>query len=516
MTKLGFVRRAAIATAIVAASTAVVVGAGPGVGIAGAAPSGLPADASVFVPVRPCRIVDTRTLGAAPAAQRNHTYEITGHCGIPGTATAVTATITVTDPPAPGYLRAWATGDPEPTGSFLNFKTPRTSTTGSGPIPLATTGTIDLRTYTTTPTHLVLDVTGYLLPLDTAPTAPAIDVVAGAHHSCLLRSDGTVACWGDNDRGQLGIGVRGAARSAPVEVIGITDATQIAAGGATSCARLAGGTVRCWGDNQTGQLGNGGTSALGNPTPGPVLGLTGAASVSVGARHTCARLAGGTATCWGDDYWGQLGDGNVTEADEPVTTPVAVSGLTGITSITAGGNHSCATVADGTVRCWGANDLGQMGIGGSDLDPHPNAERVLEVIDAVDVVAGASHTCALIDAGSVDCWGSNADGQLGRQYVSSGATPSSYPVTGLHDAVAITLGYAHSCAVRIGGTVVCWGDNALGQLGDGTTTDHNLPAPMTGITGADAVAAGNEHTCVLVAGGVIRCRGTGWADPVPL
>ena len=330
-----------------------------------------------------------------------------------------------------------------------------------------------------------------------------------------------MSCWGANHKGQLGNGTISNGSSVPAQVPGITGATQLSASDNSTCAVVASGRVRCWGGNLHGQLGNGSTTDDGVPTPVEVRNLTGATEVSVGISHTCARRSDGTARCWGDNYWGQLGDGDTQPADQPRTSPVVVvnesgtSNLIGVETIAVGKDHTCATVANGTVRCWGSNSFGQVGNGvAEDEDeriPHPRPSVVADVVDAVDITAGATHTCALIVGGTVDCWGGNQSGQLGRTYVNEDPNPTAYPVGGLTGATAIAAGFAHTCVIVGDGTARCWGDNNSGQLGNGTTVNSNVPVVVNGVADATSIAAGIAHSCALVPDGEVRCWGAGQA-----
>ncbi|HRA33827.1 MAG TPA: RCC1 repeat-containing protein, partial [Acidimicrobiales bacterium] len=193
------------------------------------------------------------------------------------------------------------------------------------------------------------------------PVDGVVQVAPGGDHTCALFDDGSVACWGNNASGQLGDGTTTNA-TAPVTVTGLTNVTSVTAGGSHTCATRSNNTVACWGNNASGQLGNGTTT---NATTPVTASVTNATSVTAGSGHTCATRTNYTVACWGNNAAGQLGDGTTTNA----TTPVTVTGLidptdpTRVTSVTAGGSHTCATRSNNTVACWGNNAAGQLGDG---------------------------------------------------------------------------------------------------------------------------------------------------------
>lgn len=343
-------------------------------------------------------------------------------------------------------------------------------------------------------------------PVEIASIANAAQVSVGSYFNCVL-SDGKVSCWGSNSFG-LGDGST-TSSSTPVNVSGITNALAVSVGNTHACALLSGGSVTCWGENGTGQLGDG--TLTNKPTPVPVQGIDGAGTlsnaiaVSVGDAHSCALLANRTVTCWGDGYYGQLGGGSRV-GDYPY--PIPVSGITNASQLNTGGNHSCARLSDGKVKCWGWNYKGQLG-DGTKVDNSTPVE-VGGLTGASQVSGGgggtfSGHTCALVSGNTVKCWGDNNYGQLGNGWTASEALP--VEVSGLTSVAQISAGWMHSCAIASGGLVTCWGLNAHGQLGDTTTTDRSTPVGAGGITNAASISAGTDHTCAALSDKTVKCWG---------
>jgi alpha-tubulin suppressor-like RCC1 family protein len=240
------------------------------------------------------------------------------------------------------------------------------------------------------------------------------------------------------------------------------------------------GGVRCWGNNMYGQLGDGTTTS--RPTPPPTDVLTGVQAIATGFNHTCALMTTGGVRCWGYNRLGELGDGTTTSRATPPPTDV----LTGVQAIAAGGGHTCALVTTGGVRCWGSNSHGQLGDGTWASRSTPPTTDVLTEVQAI--ATGVSHACALMTTGGVRCWGANTvvqsiegwqtivTGQLGDGTTTDRSTP---PTTdALSGARAIAAGRYHPCALTTTGGVRCWGDNSSGQIGAGS---HSNPTPVLGI-----------------------------------
>lgn len=236
-------------------------------------------------------------------------------------------------------------------------------------------------------------------PVNVFGLGDAIAVATGSAHDCAITGIGSVWCWGDNNSGQLGNGTTTRA-DFPVRVPGLDDAIDVTAGSSWTCAVRRTGGALCWGDNDGGQLGNGTTTT--STTPVRVTGITTAVAIDAGSEgHTCALLRDGSARCWGENYSGELGDGTRTSS----TAPVEVKGLRTARGVRAGLQHTCAVLTDGTVRCWGDNGAGQLGVGTVAGSTTP--ARVEGVEHAIGVRAGSWFSCALLGDGTVTCWGQN-------------------------------------------------------------------------------------------------------------
>ena len=365
----------------------------------------------------------------------------------------------------------------------------------------------------------------------------AAEVSASLHHTCAVQSGGTVTCWGDNRAGQLGdgtrvpsgspvdvIGISGAAAVAtsysgscaivadgevkcwgnggPLrEIEGISNATAISSGAAHTCALIAGtgqvgGRVKCWGGNLVGQLGDGSTTA--SESAVDVVGVGDVTSIAAGIEHACAISGSGSQSvvkCWGANQTGQLGDG--TQTDSP--TPVTVAAVSGASALAGGEFHSCAVVGSGAIKCWGSGLLGD----GSDSN-NSTAVDVIGISNAAALAAGQGFSCALVAGGAVKCWGRNDAGQLGIGSTDNSPTPAD--VIGVNSAISLTAGPGHACAVVVGGSVPCWGGNFYGELGEGSN-NSSIAVDVTVFDSGTAVAAGQFYTCALTSAGTIKCWG---------
>ncbi|MEM4680507.1 MAG: DUF2341 domain-containing protein [Nanopusillaceae archaeon] len=319
----------------------------------------------------------------------------------------------------------------------------------------------------------------------------------GVWHTCALLSNGSIACWGWNNYGQLGDGTT-TDKYTPVLVQGINNAVAISTGRWHTCALLSNGSIACWGYNNYGQLGNG-TFGGYSTTPVLVQNINNAVAISTGDSHTCALLSNRSIACWGYNNYGQLGDGTTTNKN----TPVLVQNINNAVAIAAGWGHTCALLSNGSIACWGNNYNGQLGDGTTTSKSTPVLVR--NINNAVAIATGGAHTCALLSNGSIACWGNNYYGQLGDGTTTNRASP--VLVRNINNAVAISAGGAHTCALLSNGSIACWGINGAGQLGDGTNTTRLTPVLVQNINNAVAISTGDSHTCALLSNGSIACWG---------
>src|SRR6266699_2062223 len=259
----------------------------------------------------------------------------------------------------------------------------------------------------------------------------------------------------------------------------------------------------CWGDDVFGQLGDGSTSSPWyRPSPAPVAGGLRFTMLSAGVWHTCGVTTGGAAYCWGDNFFGQLGDG----ATAGRTTPAPVVGGFRFSTISAGHGHTCGVIAGGAAACWGDNSSGQLGTRVVDHTMYRSSPgRVVGVHGFATVSAGNVHTCGMTTHGVAYCWGYNVWGQLGDGTTTQRSIP--VPVTGGLRFAVVDAGSYFSCGVTTGGAAYCWGENLDGELGDGTTTSWSTPVRVSGVLNFAAVGAGWYHTCGMTTTAGAYCWG---------
>jgi alpha-tubulin suppressor-like RCC1 family protein len=459
-------------------------------------------------------------------------------------------------------------GTPPPTNAV-----PPSTTAAAPPITVASTTTTQAPSTTTTTTQAPSTTTTTTQAPSTTTTttqAPStttttqappsvrheIGISMGYGHRCAVLPGGTVRCWGMGQYGQLGYGDTSNRGDDPGEMgdnlpavdlgTGKT-ATAIAAGGMTSCALLSDGTVKCWGSNGSGTLGQGDTSErgdnpeeMGDNLPSIDLGSGRTATVvATDGDGACALLDDGSIKCWGGNTNGGAGYGTTgyigREPGEMGDNLPVVDLGTGktATGIAVGGGFTCALLNDGTIKCWGRNDRGQLGYGHTNrLGDNPGEMGDnLPVVDlgtgktATAISSGGSDTCALLDDGTVKCWGYNKFGEFGYGHTDTlgdnpGEMGDNLPVVDLgtgKTATAISLSDWHTCALLDDDTVKCWGRNNSGQLGYGHTNTlgdnpgemgDNLPVVDLG-TGktATAISTAINGSCAILNDGTVKCWG---------
>lgn len=296
----------------------------------------------------------------------------------------------------------------------------------------------------------------------------------GNAHACGLTRDGTAFCWGANDDGQLGASRPSGARPAPVE--GELRFTSISTGRNHTCAIATGGAAYCWGSNNFGQLGDGSRAKRGVPTP--VKGNRVFRMIATGATHTCGVAADGATYCWGDDLSGAVGGGR----NEPELEPVNVDrGRFAFQRVYTGGQFSCGLTQGGTAYCWGENGKGQVGVGNRDERIRLN-RKVQREVSFTQLTLGERHVCGLTANGEVYCWGDNALGQLGNGSEGDrGGRTAPTEVASEARFDEVQAGAGHSCAVsRVDREVYCWGDNSRAQLGSSGEARVLVPTRLRG------------------------------------
>ena len=349
-----------------------------------------------------------------------------------------------------------------------------------------------------------------------------VAVSTGGAHTCALTANGAAYCWGRGEAGQLGIPSPAVCASIglpcntiPVAVQGGIIFTRLTGGGAHTCGLTSDGTAYCWGQNSNGQLGDG--TLISRNSPVRVSTTLSFSSINAGEAHTCALTSTGAGRCWGRNDGGQLGDGTTTRRFTP--TPVAID--LAFQAIDAGGfggpidnpfpSFSCALSTTGDGYCWGENILGNLG-GGTTGFPRPTPSPVSGGLKFTSLTVGLDdHACAITASGQAYCWGANFNGSLGDGTSTERDVP--VPVTGGLIFVQLAAGgyNGHTCGRTGGGVAYCWGDNEAGQVGDGTTVIRLTPTAVTGGLTFTSLDAGYRHTCGIASNNVVHCWGSNGA-----
>lgn len=353
----------------------------------------------------------------------------------------------------------------------------------------------------------------YVLSSTNSETVSSV-IGTGAVHTCGILENGSAMCWGRDTYGQLGDGGEAATNTRPstyVDTPNEITVSQIFTGPYRTCAIFSNDVTNCWGFNEDGQSGDESTNTYKSPTnavnfpEGRV-----AKSIGMGHKHTCAILDNNQLACWGADLHGALGNGESTSEDQylPVIiqtpadrTPIKVEG---------GVSHTCILMDDGGVMCWGRDHAGQLGNGDSSPTTYaPESDVILpEGRVATDFSLGNEHSCAILDNDSVVCWGMNNYGQLGDNSTTNAKSPTFVHMPNGSKATKISSGSAHTCATIDNGSLYCWGHNKNSRLGIGTSGGvHEIPMFVSANQSIVEISASSEHTCVLSENGSISCWG---------
>ena len=327
-----------------------------------------------------------------------------------------------------------------------------------------------------------------LYPLETLDlNGVPVDVEAGGSFSLVLMADGTVRSFGSNFTGQLGVGLSPSESASPLVVPGLNNITAISAGAFHALALRNDGKVFAWGSNQYGECAQLPTTTK-FYTPTLVPGLSNITAIAAGGSHSVALRADGTVWCFGYGYFGQLGNG----VDVSSHTPVMASGINSAVEVAAGGYHTIARLSNGSLRGWGNNGSGQLGSGVGFWTAFPSS--VVGVTEAVDIECGNAHTMVVrFNTKQLFAFGDNTAGQLGIGNTTSTSTPTS---VGLTNIVNIDSSGSASAAVDSQGGIHTWGANNYGQLGSGTLVSRTQPAPAAKILNATCVSI-NSHLLVI-------------------
>lgn len=319
------------------------------------------------------------------------------------------------------------------------------------------------------------------------PTTTFKSVVTGSTASCALTSTGQAYCWGSNSGGQLGNGSTSTVSSSPTAVAGnITfESLTLATRARYACGLRTDGTAYCWGFSP-GQLGD-----APQLTPTAVGGGLKFISLSAGTGHVCGLTTDSTAYCWGNNSFGQFGDGTVKASATP--TPGA-PGMR-FKALVADDGYTCGLTLAGAAYCWGLGSVGNLGNGDtqSSLIPVPVAGG----LTFSSISAGGFDACALTTTGEAHCWGFNSFGAVGDGTTTPRTVPT--PVSGARQFSSIRMGFEHACGVDVGGVAYCWGSNDQAALGDGTSTHRSTPTPVLGGLHFQSVSIADYHACGVTA-----------------
>ncbi|MBH1970361.1 hypothetical protein FK216_03990 [Moraxellaceae bacterium AER2_44_116] len=364
-------------------------------------------------------------------------------------------------------------------------------------------------------TYTLADPQGHQASAIATVTVKALQSLSARQDTtCVVTTTGSVKCWGGNDFGQLGDGSEtgtGAGdgtlkfKNIPVTVKNVSGIKQVAVGYNHACAISQTGSVSCWGDNSKGQIGDGTTSFRSQATP--VMGLSAKVTqLALTYQSSCALLETGAVQCWGGNSQGELGVGiaaKITQSSSPKNA-VLLSNMT-VKRLVSGRQHLCGITNNDALVCWGWNDLGQLGL--TDTNPRYTPTVVTAAGTGLkQLAAGYGHTC-IARTNDTLCWGDNSKGQLGDGTTTSSSIPVT--VSTLTGVTALTLGKEHSCATLASNAAFCWGSRQAGQTAqtiDPTVVDK-VPVAVASLNAKHSLSAGDFHTCSIGEGGIVKCWG---------
>ena len=358
--------------------------------------------------------------------------------------------------------------------------------------------------------------------VDTMASKAHSSVLAtGNSHSCAILENGSAMCWGLDNYGQLGDGGDATNLNKPTSFVSIAEGQsvdQIYARQLRTCIIFDDNSASCWGFNEDGQAGDDSTNTYKSPSVKVQFpDGKGVKSIGMGLKHTCAILEDDNLTCWGLDSYGALGNGNLDTSDKYTPQTITTPSDRKVVKVEPGATHTCILLDDGGVMCWGRDNVGQLGNGDTSDTIHTPSSNVElpEGRAATDLSVGDHHSCALLDNGSITCWGLNNYGQLGENTTTNRLIPVYAQLPDSSSAVSVSVGPHSSCAILENSSLYCWGHNHFGRLGIGVTGGIYLtPMFVEGPTNIVDLSVNYDHVCGLYENGSVSCWGRGKYGPL--